>query len=200
MSSEHSQADRHFFTRWVRGTFAGWLLGFVFIILGAIAGDLIGGGESQFESQSIVGIGMGAGVGYAQGRVARQWLGATRRWVWASVIGMGVPFVVFDLVAAVWSEFAHLRSLQLDVAIGGLLVGLLQRRILCLHSDRANWWAPACVAGWTLAAGTAASGPLLDIIFPGRWLSLILNLGMILLGGVVLGVVTGGVLVWMLRR
>lgn len=195
MSSEHSQADRHFFARWVRGTFAGWLLGFVFIILGAIAGDLIGMRESQF----IVGIGMGAGVGYAQGRVAKQWLGATRHWVWASVIGMGVPFVVFDLVAAVWSEFPNLLLLPL-VAIGGLLVGLLQRRILCSHSDRANWWVPACVAGWTLAAGTAASGPLLDIIFPGRWLSAILNLGVILLGGVVLGVVTGRVLVWMLRR
>ena len=65
MSSEHSQADRDFFLRWVRGTFAGWLLGFLLLIVGAIVGDLIGMWGSNF----IVGIGMGAGVGYAQGRM-----------------------------------------------------------------------------------------------------------------------------------
>ena len=195
MSPEHSQADRQFFTRWVRGTFAGWLLGFVFIILAAIAGDLIGIGER--ESQFIVGIGMGAGVGYAQGRVARQWFGATRRWAWATVIGMGVPFVASDFASAVWSEFSF--SLPLVVVIGGLLVGLLQRRVLRSHSDRANWWVPACVAGWSLAAGTAAVSGVLSSGPSDPWL-VILNVGVILLGGVVLGIVTGGALVWMLRH
>ncbi|RMG26798.1 MAG: hypothetical protein D6724_01060, partial [Armatimonadetes bacterium] len=104
MSVDHSQADREFFTRWVRATFAGWLLGFVFVVLAAVGGDLIGIGDR--ESQFIVGIAMGAGVGYAQGRVMRQWLGATWRWAWASAIGMGVPFGVSDLVSAVWSEFS----------------------------------------------------------------------------------------------
>jgi hypothetical protein len=173
----------------VRGTFVGYLLGFVLIILGGIAGDLIGLPGSDF----IVGIGMGVGIGYAQGRVARQWLGATRHWVWASVIGLGGLFLVEDLVAAAWSEFDSLHSLQLDVTIGGLFVGLLQRRILCSHSERANWWVPACVVGWGLAAWTAS------VTFTGA-LDAILNLGMILMGGVVLGVVTGGALVWILRR
>lgn len=50
---------------------AGWLLGIVLVILGAIAGDLIGIGGSQF----VAGIGMGAGVRYMQGRVAKQWFG-----------------------------------------------------------------------------------------------------------------------------
>jgi hypothetical protein len=195
MSPEHSQADRQFFTRWVRGTFAGWLLGFVFIILAAIAGDLIGMGQG--ESQFIVGIGMGAGVGYAQGRMARQWFGATRRWAWATVIGMGVPFVASDFVGAVWGEFSF--WLPLTVVTGGLLVGLLQRRILCSHSDRAHWWVPACVAGWTLAAGTAAVSGVLPSGPSAGWFA-ILNVGVILLGGVVLGVVTGGALVWMLRH
>ncbi len=195
MDTEKVKPDLRFFTRWVRGTFAGWLLGFVFIILAAIAGDLIGMGQG--ESQFIVGIGMGAGVGYAQGRVARQWFGATWRWTSASVIGMGVPFVASDLASAVWSEFSF--SLPLVVVIGGLLVGLLQRRILCSHSDRANWWVPACVAGWTLAAGTAAVSGVLPSGPSDPWL-VILNVGVILLGGVVLGVVTGGALVWMLRH
>ena len=189
MSSEHIQADRALFARWVRGTFLGYLLGFVVIILGGIVGDLIGLPGSNF----IVGIGMGVGVGYAQGRVLKQWLGTIRHWMWATVLGLGGLFVVEDLVAVVWSEFDDLHSLQLDVAIAGLLVGLLQRRILCSHSDRANWWVPASVAAWVLAAWTAS-------VTPAGGQNALLNLGMILMGGVVLGVVTGGALVWMLRR
>lgn len=70
MNADQSQARRKFFTLWVRGTFGSWLLGFVFLVLGAAGGDLIGIGDGQ--SQSIVGIAMGAGVGYVQGRVVRQ--------------------------------------------------------------------------------------------------------------------------------
>ena len=188
MCSEHIRADRHFFTRWVRATFLGYLLGFVLILLGGIVGDLLGLPGSDF----IVGIGMGLGVGYAQGRMARPWLGKTMHWMWATVIGLGRLFLAEDLVAAAWSEFDSLHSLQLDVAIGGLLVGLMQRRILRSHCSRANWWVPASVAGWALAASTAS------VTFSGDW-DAILNLGMILMGGVVLGVVTGGVLLWLLR-
>lgn len=189
MSSEHIRADRHFFTRWVRTTFLGYLLGFVFILLGGIVGDLIGLPGSNF----IVGIGMGLGVGYAQGRMLKRWLGTTRHWMWATVIGLGGLFVAEDLVAAAWSGFDNLHSLQLDVAIAGLLVGLLQRRILRSHSDRANWWVPASVAAWVLAAWTAS-------VTPAGGQNAFFNLGMILMGGVVLGVVTGGALLWMLRR
>lgn len=195
MSAYHDQAERKFFTRWVRGTFGGWLLGFVFILLGAIAGDLLGMGES--ESQFIVGVAMGAGVGYAQGRVARQWFGATWRWTWASVIGMGVPFLASDFLGAVWGGYSF--SLPLVVVIGALLVGFLQREVLRSHSNRANWWVPACVAGWTLAAATAAVSGVLASGPSAQWLVL-LRVAVILLGGVVLGTVTGGTLVWMLRR
>jgi len=193
MSSEHSQEDRQFFSRWVRGTSFGWLVGLVIILVASIGGEVIGKGEA--DSQFMIGLGMGAGVGYAQGRVLKRWLGAARGWAWTSAIGFGLPFVVLDFVGSMGSELSEVLRLELEVAISGLLVGALQRRVLSLHSSRANWWVPACVAGWTLAAGTAASGSLLDIAFLGRWL----NLATILLGGVVLGLVTGGVLVWIRR-
>jgi len=193
MSSQDRQEDRQFFIQWVRGTFVGWLLGLVIIIVAAIGGDLTGNGDG--DSLFIIGIGMGVGVGYAQGRIVKRWLGTVRGWVWTSVFGIGVPFVVFDFVGAIWSGLPDVVQLQLEVVTSGLLVGVLQRRVLRLHSSRANWWIPACVAGWTLAASTAASGSLLHIIFLGRWL----NVATILLGGVVLGLVTGGVLVWIRR-
>ncbi len=188
MSAENIQADRYFFARWIRATFAGYILGFVLVIVGAIAGDLIG----MAEGQAIVGIAMGAGIGYGQARMARQWLGDMRRWVLASMVGMGVPFVVFDIAATIWTELPRVTSIQLDVMIGGLLVGLLQRSLLPSSTKLANWWVLASTAAWTLAAVTAS------ITFHGEWDAL-LNLTMILSGGVVLGAVTGGALVWMLR-
>lgn len=193
MGSDHRQEDRQFFTRWVRGTLVGWLLGLLIIIVAGIGGDLIGMGDA--DSQVIIGLGMGAGVGYAQGRVVKRWLGAARNWVWTSAIGIGVPFVVFDFVGAIWSRLPDVVRLELEIAICGLVVGALQRRVLSPHSSRANWWIPACVAGWTLATGTAASGSLIDSIFLGK----LLNLATILLGGAVLGLVTGGALVWIRR-
>ena len=154
----------------MRATFLGWLLGFVLVIAGALAWDIIG-----MQAQFMVGVGMGAGVGYMQGRVAREWLGASgqwlgtsKPWLWTSIIGMGLPFVMWDLLA--WTGFPF--SLGLCVAVGGLLTGLLQARLLRPHSDRAGWWPLACLAGWTLGTGAGVDALILAVI---------------LLGGLVLG-------------
>jgi len=171
-------------------TFLGWLLGFVLVIVLAIAWDVIGGG-----AQFMIGIGMGAGVGLAQGRVARGWLQAPRQWVGASVIGMGGPFVLGDLLSATGVDFPY--SLPIYVATGGLLAGFLQRRLLRPHSDRANGWVPASVVGWTLPVSLVVLNDL-DVI-PGA-LGTILFLVAALFGGAVLGAVTGTILIWMLRR
>lgn len=161
MGNEPKEVERHYFARWVRHTFFGWLLGFVMVIVLAIAWDVVGGG-----AQFMVGVGMGAGVGYAQWRLARHWFDADRRWVWASVIGMGTPFVLGDIVAAVGVQVPY--SLALYVVMGGLLVGLMQRRLLsptptgptggCLPASRDGlfrrarlpWamWSPVGGAAW----------------------------------------------------
>ena len=186
---DQNRTGRRFFFRWVRLTFAGYLLGFVLTMLGLIAGEVIGLPEFQI----VVGAAMGAGVGFTQNRLARNWLAAGRLWAWASVLGLGASFLIFDLAALVWGNLPNRESLQLDIALGGLLVGLLQWRVLARHMERAGWWVLASVVGWTLA------GRVSNVTFSGDWDAL-LNLGMILLGGVVLGVVTGGVLVWMVGR
>lgn len=181
-----SNAQR-FFGPWVLATFCGWLLGVVVIVLLAGIGELVHVGD-QFS----LGIGMGWSIGYAQWRGGRKWFGPSSEWMWASVVGMGTPFVLSDLVGA-WGHAPIPFLVGLNAALGGLLVGLWQRRMLRSHSARANWWVPACSAGWMLA------GALPHALIrggPGPHWS---NLVGIALGGVVLGVVTGGALVWVLR-
>jgi hypothetical protein len=180
-----------FFGRWVLATFGGWVLGVIVIVLLEAIGEVVHAGN-----QFALGIGMGSSIGYAQWRGARKWFAPSSEWMWASVVGMGAPFVLSDLVGAWRGDAAMVFLVGFSAAPGGLLVGLWQRRLLRCHSARANWWVPASMAGWMLAAAL----PLALMVHghPRSSLELWRNLGGFALGGVTLGVVTGGALVWLL--
>jgi hypothetical protein len=197
MSQELSHTDRRLFPRWLRATFLGWLLGFLLILAGSVIGDLVELGGGQF----IVGIGMGAGVGYTQGRTLGQLGVAGKQWMWASAVGLGIPFIISDIIYAFWRAFSFsLAVLLANVVLAGLLVGLLQYRLLSSKSDKAIWWIPTCIAGWTLVAAGIGVVIGASAAIPGRWLEALVNITIILSGGVVLGAVTGGSLVWILGR
>lgn len=189
MHVETHSIPQRFFSRWALATFGGWVLGVVVVVLLAGIGELVGVGD-QFAA----GVGMGWSVGFAQWRIARKWFGATTQWMWASTVGIGTPFVLSDVFGA-WRDDSWLRDdswfLVVMAALGGLLSSLWQRRTLQSRSVKANWWVPACIGGWVLAATLPAA-----LLIPRPHLS---NIGAIALGGVALGVVTGGALVWVLR-
>ncbi len=197
MDSNSRGKLRGMFAQWLRSTFFGWVLGVVLTIIAIIAVDAIGVQGTQF----LIGAGMGMGVGYAQTRTVRQLLGGSGRWLWVTVLGMALPFVFFDLSRILGAKLGY--SLPLCVAAGGVFVGVLQRGILRSHSERANWWVPASVVGWLLAAGTVVLNDkylqeMLRRNLPGV-LGALIYLGVILSGGLALGAVTGGALAWMLR-
>ena len=196
MTSQPHEPPPRLLRRWVLATSWGWMLGFVFMMIGAIAADLLMGAE---RAQFFIGLGMGAGIGYAQVRVTRRFLGIANSWGWASVVGMGAPFVVSDIARAIWPGLSYMYSLWLSAACGGLLVGLLQRPMLRPHSPRANWWVLASMAGWMLAGATPLLFGTLPGIVPGV-AEAVINVIAIPLGGVILGVVTGSTLVRMLRQ
>lgn len=189
MSTVSKQPERSPFARWVRATTVGWLLGLALVVVLAMVWNMIGG-----EAQFMVGVGMGAGVGYMQARVVGAWVDSTRQWLWMSIIGMGFPFVLWDFGAVAGIEAFF--SLPRCVLVGGLLVGVLQQRLLRLRFERASWWIPACVVGWGLPAGMIALGD--SSLLPGP-LSL-LSFIAIFFGGLILGAVTGRALVWISRR
>lgn len=61
-------------SHWVRSTFLGWVLGFVFILIFASIFHWFGLTEFQF----FIGIGMGIGLGYMQNRELKK----TMNWDW----------------------------------------------------------------------------------------------------------------------
>lgn len=177
MSAEMQQEKRPFIIRWILASFLGWLLGLIFTIVLAVSLETLTGGGAQF----MVGLGIGAGVGYMQGRVLKEQLANMMSWDWASTIGMGLPFILWDISALTGGGLPF--SMPLCVAIGSLIVGILQWRLLQPLSPKAWWWIPGCFLGWTLTAGLT---DLLAIII-------------IFFGGAVMGAISGLVLVRILE-
>ncbi|MBX3279002.1 MAG: hypothetical protein KF868_13450 [Acidobacteria bacterium] len=181
--------------RWMRATWAGWLIGIPITILLAIAGEAVGGGGLQF----LVGAGMGAGVGLMQGRIIKGVTGESVRWLLSSMIGLSIPFLFTDVARlAVW-DIPY--SLYVCILVGGLIVGVWQARILRPYFGNSGAWTAACALGWSLAAGSAAVS---DLLFQSKSMrgipGALAYLGVIAAGGLILGAVTGVVIARLTRH
>jgi hypothetical protein len=144
-----------------------------------------------------------------------QWL-ALRRvvqrvgfWVPASIIGFTISSVSHGVVCHVYGypdDLGPLGTLvcTLFFILGGALTGLLQQRILRHQVRRSGWWVPASAVGWGLSViglaiacfvlPTGRKGPAPFVLL------LICELIVPTIGTVLLGIVTGGVLIWLLRQ
>jgi hypothetical protein len=173
---------------WLRATASGWLLGVPLIVALALLGEAVGIGGAQF----LVGVGMGAGLGLTQGRAIRTVLPGSAPWFWSCVLGLAVPFAVFDVALKLGSDFTY--SVYVCVLMGGLIVGIWQAVLLRPHVRNAHLWVVASLVGWSLAALTISTADVLQRSqsLRGLWGALV-YLGIIAAGGVVLGLVTGTV-------
>jgi hypothetical protein len=186
--------NRRLFSQWVRVTWGGWVLGVPLVIVLALIGEAIRIGGAQV----LVGLGMGLGIGLLQGRAIRRVIGRSGPWFWSCVVGLAIPFLVADIAKVVGWKFEY--SLQLSVACGGLIVGIWQAFLLRPRLRNTSWWVAASVAGWSLAAGAAFIADSLQHSksLRGLWGAFV-YLGIIAVGGLILGLVTGASLV-VLRR
>lgn len=179
-------ADKGFtLSGWTRATFYGWVAGVVFVLLLSSLLDGIGIEGMQFY----LGTGMSLGVSFFQWRVIRKFMTITKGWIVHAVTGMSVPFLIVDVLP---HDLPY--KLPMSIVLGSLAVGFLQYRLLRPHSQKAHIWIAGCLAGWTLAVGTVFlvdyTKQLTPIISSNLVLALI-NLFLILAGGLVLGLGTG---------
>jgi hypothetical protein len=186
MSTDESVRAGFLLQRWIVANFLGWMMGFVLVIGLAVLSDLMGG-----TVQFIVGVGMGAGVGYMQGRFLRPWVDSVGLWVLSSTVGLAAPFALWDVATPL--GFGSLFSLPVCAAVGGLVTGVLQWLWLRRSSSRAVWWVPVSLVGWALPVGLIALRDL-DVV-PSQWGEM-LSLGAMFFGGALLGVVTAKPLRW----
>lgn len=178
------------FARWIRASFIGWFIGILLILALAIGFDSIGIEHLQF----FMGIGMGIGVGYMQWKVLKKAIGIEKNWVWTSIVGLGAPMLLLDLLKMFSNLSLGNYHLPLSIGLGGICIGLLQHKILAAHSSKSGQWIPGCALGWTAAIALVWGVDYTKHISSHNLTLFFLNIALILGGGIVLGLITGGFL------
>lgn len=174
-------------SRWVVMTFTGWLIGFVFVLV--LSGLLEAMGKENLGFH--LGVGMGGGVGFMQWVALRKRIKVSTLWIWYSVLGFGVPYLIFDIVSLFTDTSLAFYRLSLGTGVGGVCVGLLQFLLLRKYSASAAKWIVFSFLGWTFAALTVVAVDYTKYISGNNWVLLALNLILILGGGAILGIWTG---------
>ena len=184
--------DSRLVRRWVGATWAGWLLGIPIIVALALAAEVAGIGGAQV----MVGAGTGAGVGLMQGRLMRGIINSFAPWIWSSVIGLALPFLIYDLTKVGGREVAF--NLYVSVAVGGLVAGVWQAWLLRARFRNTIVWVFGALLGWTLAGSAAAGADLIGRSQSIRGIAgALVYLGIIAAGGLILGATTGITLGWL---
>jgi hypothetical protein len=173
--------------KWTLSTFLGWLLSVVFILI--LSGIFDGLGIEGY--QFYLGISVGLGVGLTQWLRLRKYSSIGIKWAWYTALGAGLPFLIFDLVKIYGHVDFGERYLLYSVSVAGLSVGIMQYLLLKPYSPKAINWIPLSLIGWVCAALTVLgiNSSMQHIKQP--LLGFIVNLSLILAGGIVLGLITG---------
>jgi len=182
MDSPVQRISWSFWGRWLLATFLGWVGG---IILAIVLSYLIVNIFYPKETNLIVGLVLGAVVGFAQMIAARRIVALTFRWVWGAAVGMGIPLLVAVIIDEIWFSASEASDMMLVLVavLGGAVAGFLQAPALRRHTPMAQWWVLASVVSWGLA-----------------WLiSAVIGEAGFMLGGLVFGALSGAFLVWIVN-
>ena len=201
MTVERKRIGWGFGLLWVFLSAMGWFMGFLGGFLASFAPiELIGQTPLGVGLASCVNaIVLGAVVGIFQWVVLRERVPGADRWIWSSIVGLAVAGGVVGPLLLVGGGNADFGSLAAVVGytlvgtLGGAVTGMLQRPVLRGQVSRSGWWVLASTVGWGL--GMAVTGAGMNALAVGDFCGL-----MGFFGGAVLGAVTGGALVWLLRQ
>jgi hypothetical protein len=202
MKIKQIQIGWGFWLWWVLASTIGWFVGVFwgFVLGSIIVEDVIEVNALGFTlAYSIFGAVLGSVVGLTQWFVLRQRVSRTVSWILASAAG----FAVAEGGGYGAAVLAFSFSTKLDemgvgwilvAAFGGAVTGILQWPILRGQVSRAGWWVLASTMGWGLSMAVGVAG---FEEWQGQESLEVLSL---VGGGIVLGAVTGGALVWLLRK
>jgi hypothetical protein len=172
--------------KWVWASFSGWFIGILLIIVLSSVLDSVGIEGVQFY----IGFGVGTGIAIMQWRALLGIIPNASKWIWYTILGVGSPFLVFDIIKKLGGFALDDYNILVCVSIGGLLTGLLQSSILKTHYKTANRWIFASLLGWVLSAITVLGIEVTRHITQNNLALFVINLILIISGGAVLGLIT----------
>lgn len=172
--------------QWIKTSFLGWLAGIFLLVLTSGVFDAVGVEGFQFY----LGMSMGASVGYLQWRLLKRTNSISSEWLTASAVGMGVPFLLFDLLKNYAGMAAGPESLKYSVALGGFATAFWQALVLKRAGFSASRWVLVGWSGWVLGTATVLAIDYTKYISSNNLVLFVLNLVLMVAGGAVFGIVT----------
>lgn len=169
--------------KWILNSFAGWFAGILLILLFSSILEAMGIHHQQFY----LGLGMGMGVCTMQWLQLRKHLSVSYWWVVSAAAGLGLPFVIFDLLP----DGILGNYLPYAIAVGGLLAGLFQYLQMRTVARGAGRWVYGCWISWTAAVATVFLIDYTSRISIAVLLLAIINFALILAGGIIQGWISG---------
>lgn len=172
--------------KWVLYTGIGWFLGFLLLLLLA---DIL---ESvHLDFQFIVGLSMGFGVGMLQWLLLRKYYTISFNWVVFLIIGMTIPFVIFD-IASRYINLSIETSILFIVASGTLFSSYLQTNYLLkpINANTKSWIGFSLIGWLSVTVLCMFSYPILIHYFTKNVVAII-NIIIFTSAGPLLGYITG---------
>ena len=194
MTVERSQVGWRFWLQWVLASTVGMFVGFCMGIAPfAITFSRTQNVHWDRLAFRVWGIVLGIGLGVLQWLVLRRSVSGAGWWVLASAAaGYGTLQAGFMPFSTSLQSFGVYLSWTRVVALGGAVTGTLQWLVLRGQVSRAGWWVLASTVGWGLGATVARAFP---------WgVDMGDAVGALVVTGAILGALTGGALVWLLRQ
>jgi len=183
--TERAQAGCGFWLLWALASTAGLALGFS---VSFAALETLGKAMANAMAVAVVGAGIGASVGTAQWLVLRRQVSRAGWWALASAVGLAVGFAVAFAVVEATDE-SEAVGFAVAGMVGGASVGTAQWIILRRKVSRAGWWALASTVSLALAFVVVEAVPYARTLTVAG-----------AAGGAVYGVITGDVLILLLRQ
>lgn len=192
-------------SRWIWLTVVGWFIGVTLVIGFGILAETILQGKGGLEGQALVGVGMGTGVGLMQWILLRKYLRKALSWLWCSILGFTLAYVASDIVASfITIGFDAGTILPVATLLGAVISGWLQF-VFVLKRSVANskGWILYNAIAWLLAHLLTMGMFLIKIPTQSGALEVlvvILAFVFILIGGPLLGFITGRFIVPLINK
>ena len=147
MDSERQNISWSLWGWWLFATVIGWGIG---IILATVFSYTVVNLFHPEETNLIVGLFVGTGVGFAQVIAARRMLSLRWRWVLGTIAGIGIPYTSNVLITEGWLGTIQFSKMWLILIVidAGLLAGVIQVASLMRYTLRARWWIWTSVIAW----------------------------------------------------
>lgn len=182
MTPENGRVSGRFLGKWILASAIGWPVGSILaIVISYAVVNLF----YPKETNLVVGLFLGLAIGFAQWLITRKTIPVRSWWIWACAIGAGIPFIAVVVVEETGIEFpavlqGEILSRTLIGLACGLLAGLLQMNSLKPYTSNMWLWVVASMAAWGAAF-------FLSSLFAAGFL----------LGGIVLGLISGCAVIWL---